>query len=42
MAKGRDEHEVSSTPTLFLNGKKIEGGNSLADIEKAMEPFLKG
>jgi protein-disulfide isomerase len=42
MAKGRDEHQVNSTPTLFINGKKVEGGNSLADLEKAMEPYLKG
>lgn len=42
MAKGRDEHKVTSTPTLFLNGIKLEGENSLAEIEKAMEPFLKG
>lgn len=42
MAKGRDEHKVTSTPTLFINGKKLEGGNSLADLEKAMAPYLKG
>ncbi len=42
MAKGRDEYQVTSTPTLFINGKKVEGGNSLADLEKAMEPYLKG
>jgi len=42
MSKGRDEYKVNSTPTLFINGKKVEGGNSLADLEKAMEPYLKG
>ncbi len=42
LAKGRDEYQVNSTPTLFINGKKVEGGNSLADLEKAMEPYLKG
>ena len=42
MSTGREKHQVSSTPTLFVNGKKVEGGNSLADLEKAMEPYLKG
>ena len=42
MNTGREKHQVSSTPTLFVNGKKVEGGNSLADLEKAMEPYLKG
>ena len=38
---GSEEYGVSSTPTIFVNGKKLEGGNSLSDLEKAMEPFLK-
>ncbi len=42
MNTGREKHQVKSTPTLFINGKKVEGGNSLADLEKAMEPYLKG
>ena len=40
--RGNEEFGVNSTPTIFVNGKKLEGGNSLADIEKAMEPFLGG
>ena len=40
--RGNEEFGVGSTPTIFINGKKLEGGNSLADIEKAMEPYLKG
>jgi len=39
--RGNEEFGVSSTPTIFVNGKKVEGGNSLADLEKAMEPYLK-
>jgi protein-disulfide isomerase len=38
---GRDDHGVNSTPTLFVNGQKVNGV-SLSDIEKLMEPFLKG
>ncbi len=40
--RGNEEFGVSSTPTIFVNGKKLEGGNSLSNIEKAMEPFLGG
>lgn len=38
--RGSEEFGVNSTPTIFVNGKKVEGGNSLADLEKAMEPYL--
>jgi protein-disulfide isomerase len=41
MNTGRDDHGVNSTPTLFVNGQKVNGV-SLSDIEKLMEPFLKG
>jgi protein-disulfide isomerase len=33
---------VNSTPTFFINGKKYNGALSIEDIEKAIEPFLKG
>ena len=39
---GRNNYGVNSTPTLFVNGKKLEAGNSLTEIEKAMAPYLKG
>ena len=39
---GDIKYGVRSTPTLFVNGKKLETGNSLAEIEKAMAPFLGG
>ena len=39
---GSKDFGVSSTPTIFINGKKLQGGNSLSDVEKAMEPYLKG
>lgn len=41
MNTGRSVHGVNSTPTLFINGKKVNGV-SLSDIEKLMEPYLKG
>jgi protein-disulfide isomerase len=41
MNTGRTEYGVNSTPTLFVNGKKVNGV-SLSDIEKLMEPYLKG
>ncbi len=31
---------VSSTPTFFINGKRLKGG-SFEDFEKAIEPLLK-
>jgi protein-disulfide isomerase len=40
--RGNEVFGVNSTPTIFVNGKKVEGGNSLSDIEAAMSPFLKG
>lgn len=40
--RGSEDYGVNSTPTIFVNGKKVEGGNSLSDLEKAMEPYLKG
>ncbi|MDA7947279.1 MAG: DsbA family protein [Hyphomicrobiaceae bacterium] len=40
--RGNEDFGVNSTPTVFVNGKKLEGGNSLADLEKAMEPYLGG
>jgi protein-disulfide isomerase len=36
-----DEFGVSSTPTFFINGKKLSGGNSLEDFDKALAPLLK-
>ena len=33
---------VSSTPTFFINGKRLEGGSSLAEFDRALEPLLKG
>ncbi len=34
MNKGRDTFKVSSTPTFFINGQKLNGGLSFVDFEK--------
>ena len=43
---GRDRAEtvfnVESTPTFFIEGRKIEGGASLAEFDAVLEPLLKG
>jgi len=33
---------VSSTPTFFINGKRLEGAPTVAEFDKALEPLLKG
>lgn len=33
---------VNSTPTFFVNGKILRGAVSMAELEKVMEPHLKG
>ena len=33
---------VSSTPTFFINGKRLEGAPTVAEFEKVLEPLLKG
>ena len=38
--RGAETFGVSSTPTFFVNGKKLAGG-SLDDFEKAFAPILK-
>lgn len=33
---------VDSTPTFFINGKKVAGAISVADLEKELAPLLQG
>lgn len=33
--------DVKATPTFFINGKKIEGEMSPAEMDQALAPFLK-
>ena len=32
---------VASTPTLFINGKRVTGDLSIADLEKEIQPYFK-
>ena len=32
---------VESTPTFFVNGKRVLGDVSIEDLEKEMKPYLK-
>jgi protein-disulfide isomerase len=45
LEKGRERASskfgVTSTPTLFINGKKHAGALSIEDLEKQIEPYLK-
>jgi protein-disulfide isomerase len=40
-ARASESFGVSSTPTFFLNGKRLVGASTLADFEKELEPILK-
>jgi protein-disulfide isomerase len=33
---------VDATPTFFVNGKKIEGEMSIAELDDLLTPMLKG
>lgn len=33
---------VTSTPTFFINGKRLEGAPTMAEFDKTLEPLLKG
>ena len=39
--RGSEQYGVSSTPTFFINGKKLTGGQDLAAFDKIIEPLLK-
>jgi protein-disulfide isomerase len=38
--RGSNEFGVASTPTFFINGKKMSGALSLEDMDKEIEPLL--
>ena len=40
--RGGQKFGVDSTPTFFINGKKVSGALSPEELDKAVEPFLKG
>jgi protein-disulfide isomerase len=39
--RGSEQYGVASTPTFFINGKKLTGGQDLAAFDKLIEPLLK-
>ena len=38
--RGADKFGVSSTPTFFINGRRLSGGGSMADFDKALAPLV--
>jgi protein-disulfide isomerase len=39
---GAEKLGVNSTPTFFINGKKVNGTLTMAELDKQLEPLLKG
>jgi len=40
-SRANEQFGVNSTPTFFINGKRLSGGGSIADFDRALEPLLK-
>ncbi len=40
--RANEKFGVNSTPTFFINGKRLAGGGALADFDRALEPLLNG
>jgi protein-disulfide isomerase len=40
--RGTSKFKVEATPTFFINGEKFSGSLSIDDLDKAIQPFLKG
>jgi protein-disulfide isomerase len=38
--RATDKFGVNSTPTVFVNGKKVVGGVSIDDLAKIIDPLL--
>ena len=39
--RASQKFDVKATPTFFINGKKVEGEMSPAELDQAIKPFLK-
>lgn len=39
--RANEQFGVNSTPTFFINGKRLSGGSSISDFDSAIEPLLK-
>jgi protein-disulfide isomerase len=42
LQRGQKKFGVTSTPTFFINGKLVRGTMSIQELEKHIEPYLKG
>ena len=40
--RGQEKFGVNSTPTFFVNGKVVRGTMTVEELEKHIEPYLKG
>jgi protein-disulfide isomerase len=40
--RGANKFKVEATPTFFINGQKFSGALSIDDLDKAIQPYLKG
>jgi protein-disulfide isomerase len=40
--RGAEKFGVNSTPTFFINGKIVRGTMTIEELEKQIQPFLKG
>lgn len=40
-SRANEQFGVSSTPTFFINGKRLSSGGSISDFDRALEPLLK-
>ncbi len=38
--RASDKFQIASTPTFFVNGKRLAGNNRLEDFDKVIEPML--
>ncbi len=39
--RGAEKLGVASTPTFFINGKKVSGTLTMQELDKQLEPLLK-
>ena len=39
--RANEKFGVNSTPTFFINGKRLSGGSTIGDFDQAIEPLLK-
>jgi protein-disulfide isomerase len=39
-SRASDVFGVSSTPTFFINGKRLDGAPTMANFDKMIEPLL--